>query len=341
MFSLLSIFQRKLIPWAREEFDRRLIVARPGLKKSSMPFGVVLTRRKIPGKRVIVRNRRIYGNQRVYYALWPEAELHELDVPKLVCILDGVIDFQAGEHVITCNQGHFILLPSRTPITFSDHLPGKEYDNRESSCTLFQINLYRDGIHCMVHNCKQGEISGEPDANCLIRDPQTVQTFKLFTEELLSDEAADITISGYLLSALFLSMSREIAAGHQLNSAFHAIKNTSGPSSVQEIRDYMKAHLSEGLTIEKVAREMYMSPSKFTQYLRRESGQTFVEMLTECRITEGKFLLSETKWSIAIISDQLGFKSSTYFSAFFLRHAGFSPGVYRLQSQNVEIQRKS
>jgi len=340
MSPLLPIFQRKLIPWAQEGLAQRLIVARSVLKKSSLPSDVELTRMKISGKRVIVRNRRIYGNQRVYYALWPEAELHELDVPKLICVLNGgITDFQVGKYGITCNEGHFILVPSRTPmpLSFAEHFSPKLVDNGEEEGVLLGINLYRDSLHCIIHTRRRREKINEHDMNFLIRHPQAVQTFKLFTEEILSDETADITISGHLLSAFFLSMSREIAAGHQLNPGFQSRESTSGPSSVQEIRDYIKAHLYEGLTIEKVAREMYMSPSKFTQYLRQESGKTFVEILTECRVSEAKFLLKETRWSIAIISNQLGFKSSTYFGAFFLRHMGVSPGVYRLESQNAKV----
>ena len=340
MSPLLPIFEKELIPWAQEGLRQRLVVAQSGLKKSDAPADVTLTRKSIPGKRVIVRNRRIYGNQRVYYALWPEAGLHELDVPKLVCVLNGTTDIQAGEHIITCRAGHFILLPPQTPLTFSDHLPDKTSNNQESSCTVFEMNLYKDGIHCMIHHCRRGEISSEPNANCLIRHPQSVQTFKLFTEELLSGYAADFTISGYLLAALFLSMSREIAAGHELGP-IQAPEKRSAPESVQEIRDYIKAHLHEGLTIEKVARAMYMSPSQFTHYMRRASGQSFGEMLTKCRIEEAKYLLHESKWSLAVIAHQLGFKSSSYFSAFFRRHTGSTPGVYRQNAQNRIIQRKS
>jgi AraC-like DNA-binding protein len=256
-----------------------------------------------------------------------------------VCVLEGVADFQAGEHVITCNEKHFILFPPQTPLTFSDHLPDKTSFNQESSCTIVDINLYKDSIYCMVHHSKRGKMSGDP-ANGLIRHPQSVRAFKMLTEELLSDHETDFTIARHLLSVLFLSMSREIEAGHEL-SLVNGVVKSSPPESVQEIRDYVKAHLHEGLTIEKVAREMFMSPSTFTQYLRKESGQTFVEMLTEYRIAEADYLLRETKWTIAIISKQLGFSSSTYFSAFFFRHTGFSPGVYRLKSPELKNQRKA
>lgn len=340
MSPLLPIFQRKLIPWAQEGLAQRLVVARPVLKKSSVPSDVELTPANISGKRVIMRNKRFYAGQRIYYANWPEAKMHELDVPSLVCILNGAVDFQAGKYVITCDAGHFVFLPPRTPINkFAAHPFGETQKDKIYSCSLLQINLYRDSIHCMIHNCRNEKIAGDPSANCLIRHPQSVQAFRLFVDELSHSKYSPV-LSGHLLSALFLSMSREIADGHQLTSAIQTPDNPLVPKSVQEIRDYIKTHLSEGLTIEKVARAMYISPSQFTHYIREASGQSFVEMLTECRISEAKFLLQESQWSVITIADQLGFKSATYFGAFFRRYVGVSPGFYRKNPETPKIQRK-
>lgn len=335
MFSFPSIFHQQLIPWVQSGLEDRLIVAQSVMTKSGLPSGVTMTRRKLSGRRIIARDHRFYGDQRIYYARWTEMELHELDVPKLVCVLDGATDLWAGEHVVTCHPGHFMLYPPRIPLTFSNHQAKKQPDNTVSSCSVFGINLYRAGVHCMISHCTDGKISGDPIANCLIRHPQTVQSFKLFIEEVTSTQP-DVIIGGHFLSALFLGIMREFEAGRHVGANLHRTKGASSTDSLQEIRDYVKAHLFEGLTITKVAHAMYMSPSKLTQYLRHIGGQTFLEMLTECRIEEGKFLLSDTDWSIAAIAQQLGLKSSTYFSAFFLRHTGISPGAYREKSRYVK-----
>jgi len=341
MSPLLTVFEQKLIPWTLEGLGKRLVVARPVLKKSDVPSDVAIASTKIPGKRVIMRNKRFYAGQRIYYANWPEAKMHELDVPSLICVMKGVVDFQAGKYIITCDAGHFIFLPPRTPINkFAAHSFGETQKGKIYSSSLLQMNLYRDSIHCMIHNCRNEKITGDPAANCLIRHPQSVQTFRLFAEEISSPKS-NLVLSGHLLSALFLGMSREIADGHQLSSAIQTPDHPHVPKSVQEIRDYMRTHLHEGLTIEKVARAMYISPSQFTHHIRKASGQSFVEMLTECRISEAKFLLRESQWSVITIAEQLGFKSATYFGAFFRRHVGVAPGFYRKSPDIPKIQRKS
>lgn len=301
-----------------------------------MPYGVELTKKKITGKRVIIRNRR-YGNQRRHHARWPEAGLHEVEIPKLVCVVNGTTDFQVAEYIVSCDEGNFILLPPLTPNTIGgrSHLEGEKRQN--GSCDLLQIQIFRDIIQYMP--CRsRGEVHQEYERdNCLIRHPQAVNLFNLFLEEALHDKSEDADIREHLLSAFFLLLSREIQAEHHLNLQFNTPKSTFTDSPMQEVRDYIKTHIREHLTIEKVAHQMYMSPSQFTRFIRKESGHSFVEVLTECRLEEAKILLRETQWTVANISNLTGFKSHTYFNDLFRRHVGCTLGAYRKSEQHSKI----
>jgi AraC-like DNA-binding protein len=137
-----------------------------------------------------------------------------------------------------------------------------------------------------------------------------------------------------LLSSVFTFLLREVKAGRQSHHPYSFSKSTFNDDSVQQIRDYIQTHLLQSLTIEKVAQAMYMSPSQFTRHIRREAGQSFVEMMTECRLEVSKRLLREKDWSIAAVARHVGFKSSTYFITFFGKHVGCSPGEYRNASKN-------
>jgi len=333
MPSLLPIFREKLIYWAQQNLEQRLVVARPVMKKSSVPYGVTVTKKKIPGKRVIIR-KRIFGNQRIHRATWHEAGLHELDIPKLVCVIKGITDYQVGEYLVTCGEGHFILLPPLTPNTTGgrSHLEGEHRKN--GACDLLQIQIFRDSVLCRLCS-SHGEIHQDYERdNCLIRHSQTAHLFTHFLEEAMLGINENAVICEHLLSAFFLLLSREIEAGHHLNLQFNAPKSTFTGSPIQEVHNYIKTHIREHLTIETVAQQMFMSPSQFTRYLRREGGQSFVEMLTECRLEEAKILLRETEWSVENISNLVGFKSHTYFNALFRRQVGCAPGAYRKNSQN-------
>lgn len=329
MNSIKSLLQRKLIPWAEDNLEQRLIVARPVMKKTQLPFRVELKRDKIVGKRVVVQNRRYYGNQRLYRAHWIEAGLHELEVPKLVCVTRGTADFRIGDYIVTCGEGHFILLPPHTPDSCNNrsHLEGERREN--GFCDLLQFLFFRDSIQCWPCYSRGEEHFNDPTGHLLIRHHQAVQLFHLFEEEALHREEGHKQITGHLLPAFFTLLVREITAGRSLGLLSNAPEHSSDVEPIQEIRDYIKNHLNQDLTIEKVARQVYMSPAQFTRHIRQQTGRSFVDILTECRLEEAKILLRETKISVSMISELVGFKSNTYFSGLFRRLTGVPPGAFR------------
>lgn len=328
MSSLSAVFAEKLIPWSQNDLEQRLIVARSVMKKSSVPYGVELTKKKIPGKRVLVRTHD-EGSHKIVLARWPEAGLHELGVPKLVCVLKGVTDYQAGEYVITCGEGHFILLPPRTPNTAGSrsHLEGEHRKN--GSCDLLQLIVLRDEIHCSVCSSHGEEHRDDFSADCIVPQPQAVYLFNLFMEEASANQYGSDLLRSQLLSSALVLLLREINAGRHARIPRPAPESTFDGGPTQQIRDYIKTHLRQPLTIEKAAQHMYMSPSQFTRYVRRETGQSFVEILTEYRIETAKLLLRERDWSIAAVARHVGIQSPNYFITLFGRHVGCPPGEYR------------
>lgn len=340
MTSLLPLFCDQLIPWAQDHLARRLIIAQPVMKQDEMPHGVGLTRKKISGKRVIVRNQRRYGNQRIVSAQWPDTALHELAIPKLVCVTRGITDFRAGDYLITCGEGHFIFLPPHTPIfNKRSHLTGQSLAG--GACDLLHFPLYRDAIQCFRTLSRGQAHCIDDNFNFLIRQPQPVELFKLLCEELQTKPARAPQLREHLLSAVFLYIVSELEAGRQISMIEHPVKfpldapSHSRPNnSIAEIRRYIKTHLKQQLTIEKVAHQMCMSSRQFTRYLRREANQSFVEILNECRMEEARRLLVDTRWSIATVTGELGFESPAYFNVFFKRHAHCTPGAFRRQSQS-------
>ncbi len=336
MFPLSPIFREKLIPWSENDLANRLVVARPVLTAASLPYGVQLAPKKFLGKRVPIHNRRIYANQHIYRARWPEEQLHELYVPKLVCVTKGVTNYRAGEYVITCGEGHFILLPPFTPNTTGGQ-PHLEGENRQhGSCDLIQFLLLNNSIQCMSCSSRGEKHYDATEKSCFVRNFQAVQLFNLFVEEALKEQS-NAEISSHLLSAFFRSFFRDLEEEGTLRRINYPVSpNTSSDDLLQEIQAYIKGHLRQQLTIEMMARLFHMSPSQFTRYLRRTTGLSFVDMLTEYRLEEAKVLLREAQWTVRHVADLVGFKSHTYFNALFRRKVGCSPGEYRKNQQSAD-----
>jgi len=85
------------------------------------------------------------------------------------------------------------------------------------------------------------------------------------------------------------------------------------------------------LTLPMISSQLAMSDRQLQRKLKAISGTSFNEMLREYRLTQGRRLLNNGE-QIAIIADQIGFTSSSYFVRCFKAKYGKPPNDYRKAS---------
>ena len=330
-----QILQSKLLPWAKSGVAKRVIVAKTRMSAAGMPPGAELIYRKIPGKRKIVKGGRLYGNTRLISAEWPEAGMHEAENARLVCVIDGTINFQVGNYLLGCNEGDFILIPPRLPYPGDKYLP-RLLNSRipNHPFVLLWMLQYRRGFHCYISRYENGKRYIDTMENRLFLDGKIIELFHLLIEEA-TGEKNDLLCDGLLL-AFVVALQREVEAMRYLHPGPVAESDEVSIAKndfTGQLEDYIKQHLNQPLTSELVARELYMSRAQFVRRIRQETGHTFVEFLNTYRIQQAKTLLGESEWTVRAIARYVGFKSSTYFHAFFLRQEGCTPGEFRLKIQ--------
>lgn len=89
----------------------------------------------------------------------------------------------------------------------------------------------------------------------------------------------------------------------------------------------------ESISLDRVAREVNISPNYFSAMFSQEVGQTFVEYLTSKRIGEAKRILRQTDKRSSEIAFAVGYKDPHYFSFVFRKVAGCTPSDYRKGSK--------
>lgn len=103
------------------------------------------------------------------------------------------------------------------------------------------------------------------------------------------------------------------------------------PIMRREIRkalEYIKSHFNQNITVEKLARELFISPSHLMYLFRVELNKTFNECLIEYRIEAAKELLKDTPMRINEVCSLVGYDDSKYFSQIFKRLTGYTPSEY-------------
>ena len=122
-----------------------------------------------------------------------------------------------------------------------------------------------------------------------------------------------------------------------LNQVLGFLKHTVIDESMRQYRDlieqavlYIKQNFSDPeLSLGDVASHTNLSSSHFSTVFSQSLGRTFVEYLTEQRLTEAKRLLKETDWKLSNIASEIGYNDPNYFSYIFKRKEGISPKEYR------------
>ena len=93
--------------------------------------------------------------------------------------------------------------------------------------------------------------------------------------------------------------------------------------------DYIKQHLAESLTIDKLSALACMSKATFFRVFKREFGITPVEFIIRERLGEAKRLLRHPMASVAEVCLRAGFNNLSYFQSLFKKHEGMTPGAYK------------
>lgn len=309
------------------EASRRFIVAGDRMKAADLPEGVQLRKSKIAGKRVIVKNCRYYGNYRGSVALWPESRLEENVQHKLVYVLNGELEFQVGTFIVEFGKGHCLMIPSGTPQ--GDAL--QIYGRKEKSCDYLNVVLHPHAVQCFIVYAREG-ISTITRENYLFQNSRLALLLQMLMEVLLEDKKYSSQIAEELLAAFWKMLRYETEQERYINPGpTGRFKNSEVTDNGFEadLQYYLRTHLDQPLTLGRVAQALHLSRTQFVRQMRRETGKTFVQYLTDYRMNEAKALLRDSNWTISAIAGFLGYKSPAYFQSVFHRATGQNPSEYR------------
>jgi len=85
----------------------------------------------------------------------------------------------------------------------------------------------------------------------------------------------------------------------------------------------------KGLTVEQLARRLFVSPTRLNDQFRRRFGVSIRECIHSTRMEHAEYLLTHTQKKIYEIANECGFQDIDYFSQLFRQHTGKSPSEYR------------
>lgn len=98
---------------------------------------------------------------------------------------------------------------------------------------------------------------------------------------------------------------------------------------VDKAKLYINAHLSQDISLEDVAGDVQVSVFYLSRIFSLHAGLSFVEYVSNQRVTRAKGLLKFSRLSINKISQQCGFTDQNYFTKVFKKVTGLTPSQFR------------
>lgn len=98
---------------------------------------------------------------------------------------------------------------------------------------------------------------------------------------------------------------------------------------VQNVNEYIAAHLQEDLSLVALSEKVYLNPSYLSRRYKEVSGQNLSDVITQMRLARAMELLREDKWKVSAIAEQVGYLSATHFIRVFKKATGLTPQEWR------------
>ena len=110
---------------------------------------------------------------------------------------------------------------------------------------------------------------------------------------------------------------------------FGGSKQQNDSDRINEVLNYIHAHLHNTIKLETVASLANMNTAAFCRYVKAQTNKTFVELLNDIRIANACRILIDSKKDIAEICYECGFVNVSHFNYTFKKITGQNPTEYR------------
>ena len=107
------------------------------------------------------------------------------------------------------------------------------------------------------------------------------------------------------------------------------VKAEAMENELSEIISYMKDHLADDISIDKLASIAHLNPNYFITYFQKAAGIPPIKYLAQLRAQRAAELIKTTDMPLRSIATAVGINDIYYFKTFFEKNIGVAPSEYK------------
>ncbi|SCZ08358.1 two-component system, response regulator YesN [Paenibacillus polysaccharolyticus] len=156
---------------------------------------------------------------------------------------------------------------------------------------------------------------------------RVVMEQQLEDEQVFNQEAVAVILMSEHLPDLRRMLEQHVRA---ISGVIKAKRQAKEVNLIDQVKAYLEEQMSNAeVGLSSTAAAFYVSPGHLGRLMKKETGQTFVEYLTQLRMKKAESLLKQTDLKGYEIGEQVGIPDPQYFSVLFKKQFGRSMNEYR------------
>ncbi len=115
----------------------------------------------------------------------------------------------------------------------------------------------------------------------------------------------------------------------------HNIQEEAQETEIQNILLYIYSHYMEPLTLAELANYFHFNPVYLSTYIKKNTGRTFIEILTSIRMHQAAILLRTTRLKNGEVGAKVGIPDERYFGQVFKKIYKVTPFEYKKSAEKL------
>jgi len=153
-------------------------------------------------------------------------------------------------------------------------------------------------------------------AVCVYKDVVPIRTMELYNDN------TGVENMYQLKSWLNIKLKNAASGLHE-----ESLKQSGNPVALAI--NYIMDYYMEDLSLDIVANKANISPNYLCRRFRQETGENFVDYVTNVRISKARELLAYKRFTAKEVAKKVGYSNHTYFSKLFKKATGKTVAEYR------------
>jgi AraC-like DNA-binding protein len=242
------------------------------------------------------------------------------DYASIIYMISGECAYNINDTLYPVKKDDIIILNPDTPHSCIMK-SGKE---------VVQFHAGIDNI--FIESLPKGYLIAKVQSPVVRMDKYSREFIKCYNEILVEQEKGEpgccLMIKSLFMKLIILIIKETYASDYNLSDDSINFEPYDRTTIINSLMNYMDENYMQQISLDKISRNMYLSPAYISKVFKEETGESPINYLIKTRLSKACEMLKKDSLSIKQISKGVGYEDAYYFSKLFKKYYGVPPSKY-------------